>query len=481
MVGNDLIVSIIGTVVERRCVAQGALFFAITTVAPVSCDKPGVHGDGSLLVDVIIAAPRVARQEIRRLKYDVKFGDRCSCLGTVTNTYSPMKERCKNRQLGDAAYILACSEMSVVEHAELGGQKCVRSTQERTGHKYWCEVCKCGFRKPLDLQQHMAGQRHSRNVLSQEKAWSMFCTQAPSWANGQDKMTVDVISTWNDAEIDSFPMGSTRLHPSTMVGSLSPLLKGRFWRYITDRFGSHYPEIAAILHQVDCDAPECLRLKEIFESIESFRVISSFIVSAQSTGQVVDRIFDVACGHGLVGILLAYRFPGAQVLCVDIEQRNAFAAYVAAWGLKGEKEEGWNHPLENVRFVQADLVTIRTQLTTNSIVVATHACNEANKTAVELARASGALWVVVPCCIPNKLYLPNCSAALGDDVRYTLMCGAFANAHSAQLVREIDRRITARQIVIAGGLRDYRVAENLLRPPSGVFHDSSDHHCSDHT
>mmetsp|Transcript_98322 Transcript_98322/g.194833 ORF Transcript_98322/g.194833 Transcript_98322/m.194833 type:complete len:488 (+) Transcript_98322:63-1526(+) len=482
MPGHEVLLSIVGTVIERRCIAEGGIFFAIETVTPSNGDTSATGERGGVIVDIIIAAPMVATQEIRRLKSSVKFGDWCSCIGIVTDTHKPMKDRCKSRDLGNAAYILACSEMSVLEHTAITDpHKSVRLSREKTGHKYWCEVCKCGFAKRAKLQQHLAGQRHRNNVHSQDGAWSLFCSQAPRWAEGQDNTTLDVISAWHDAEIGSFPMGATRLNPSTMVGHLSPMLRGRFWRYLTDRFGQYYPEVAAILHQVDCDAPECLRLKEMFESIEAYRVISNFIASAHAAGQAVDRIFDVACGHGLVGILLGYRFPAAQVLCVDLEQRTAFAAYVAAWKIKGETEKGWDHPLDNVQFIQADLATIGAELTSTSIVVATHACNDANKLAVEMARAKGSLWAVLPCCIPNQLYLPHCSVALGDDVRYALMCGAFASAHDAQMVREIDRRITARQIVIAGGLGNHRVAESLLGLASGAVNDCCDGpHCSGH-
>ena len=58
----------------------------------------------------------------------------------------------------------------------------------------------------------------------------------------------------------------------------------------------------------------------------------------------------------------------------------------------------------------------------------------------------------MPCCIRAELYLGTCSLEVDDDTRYQLLSGAFANAVGAQLVRAVDRRITARPVLIAGGL-----------------------------
>ena len=39
-------------------------------------------------------------------------------------------------------------------------------------------------------------------------------------------------------------------------------------------------------------------------------------------------------------------------------------------------------------------------------------------------------------------------------IRYTLLCGVFAHQYKAQLISQIDSRITNRQIIMAGGLHD---------------------------
>ena len=47
-------------------------------------------------------------------------------------------------------------------------------------------------------------------------------------------------------------------------------------------------------------------MKELFESVEAFRAADNFIIACQRH-RPIRRIVDVACGHGLVGLLLAYR------------------------------------------------------------------------------------------------------------------------------------------------------------------------------
>lgn len=63
---------------------------------------------------------------------------------------------------------------------------------------------------------------------------------------------------------------------------------------------------AEIFLAVAAAHPTHLRLKELIETVESARVIGTEIY-LQSKTAPIDTIFDAACGHGLLGILLAYR------------------------------------------------------------------------------------------------------------------------------------------------------------------------------
>ena len=333
----------------------------------------------------------------------------------------------------------------------------VQTTLETTGHKYYCATCGVGFKKQKNFQQHIDGRTHQRVESERASAWLDFCTDVPTWTNSNDKdkaedAILDVHTQWAYSELSNFPHRSSCIHPSATIESIGPQLRARFWRYLRDSFGKHYSEFAPIFHEVSLSSPRYLRVKELFESLETFKLTSSIILMAQSNNKTIDTVYDLACGHGLVGILLAYRFPKMKIICVDLEARESFLAFQAAWRKLGDSY-GMETPLANIEYREADLLTVRSQVTPSSFLVATHACNEANRDVVDMAHGVGALWAVMPCCIPSNLYLKGGRVVgLDDDTRYMLLSGAFAEANNAQLVKTIHRDITARPILIAGGL-----------------------------
>ena len=210
-------------------------------------------------------------------------------------------------------------------------------------------------------------------------------------------------------------------------------------------------------------------MKELFENLEAFQIVSSVIIMSQDSSAKkkdkdkdnadhlkanhIDTIYDLACGHGLLGILLAYRFPTKKVICVDLEQRQSFYAFRDAFIAKGEPYK--HQPiLSNLEYREADLLTIQQDatLTSSACLVAVHACNEANKYVVDLAKGVDATWAVMPCCIRSKLYLGGAPVLdVDSETRYKLLCGGFAEANDAKVIRSIPRDITARPILIAGG------------------------------
>jgi SAM-dependent methyltransferase len=242
-----------------------------------------------------------------------------------------------------------------------------------------------------------------------------------------------------------------------------------------------------------------LRVKELFETLEAFQIVSSIILMAeekkkkdddgndegiQNERGSIDTIYDLACGHGLLGILLAYRFPTKKVVCVDLEARQSFEAFREAFNEVGECCKGQETPLSNLEYREADLSSVEPEVAvaaakeSTSFLVALHACNEANKDVVDMAQRNDAMWAVMPCCIRSKLYLNGAPVLdLDADARYQLLCGAFAEANDAQLVRAISRHITARPIVIAGGLYPSAVTcSSRLAPTSptvdGITYDA---------
>jgi hypothetical protein len=46
----------------------------------------------------------------------------------------------------------------------------------------------------------------------------------------------------------------------------------------------------------------------------------------------INAFFDLACGHGFVGVLLAYAYPERKVMACDRFRRPAFDIFVRAFG-----------------------------------------------------------------------------------------------------------------------------------------------------
>ena len=320
----------------------------------------------------------------------------------------------------------------------------------------------------------MAGKRHADNVekfASPESVWEEFVAGAPSWTTGCN--ATDVAAVWRNEELSTleFRYRSTCLHPTPVIGTLKSYTRARVWRYMRDVMGlSHYPELAAIMAAADEDDDGHVRVKELFESLESYKVLANFIVAAQRTGlqngyPPIERVVEVACGHGLVGILLAYRFRGLQVHLYDIEKRPTFNAFLRAFEAKGIKlYKDDEKVLPNIQFYEEDMRNAR-PLVQNSIVVCLHGCNEVNELAIEMAmdeKASG--WAVMPCCILKDQYLgEECNVHLSEDnARYNMLCGALAHKYGAQRIAAIDTRITNRPMIIAGGVGYGSVSDNVL-------------------
>ena len=87
-------------------------------------------------------------------------------------------------------------------------------------------------------------------------------------------------------------------------------------------------------------APRWTRVKELVESVEAFRNALAFLAEAETKGErAVDTFFDMACGHGLVGVLIAYAFPEKTVRACDWTRRPAFEAYARVFGAFASLEQ----------------------------------------------------------------------------------------------------------------------------------------------
>ena len=196
-------------------------------------------------------------------------------------------------------------------------------------------------------------------------------------------------------------------------------------------------------------------------SFETYHVVENLLISAQRTcektqSDPIDKVVEIACGHGLVSLLLAYRFPDIQFCLYDLEKRISFDLYMKHFEKHGQKLKTNTKVLPNIQFYECDMRLAEDVITSSSVVVAIHGCNDVNQVSIEMAQVKHAAWVVMPCCIQKDLYLgQHCLFQLEDDdrdVRHSIMCGIIAQRYSAQSVTEIDRRITNRSIIIAGGI-----------------------------
>ena len=255
--------------------------------------------------------------------------------------------------------------------------------------------------------------------------------------------------------LDELPMRATTLQQNVLVASLSPALQLRVWAWVGRRCMPRNPELVRALAACAAACPTALRVKELLESVEAYAVAEAFISGCAVRGRPTHTIADVACGHGMVGLLLAYRFPHSKVVCCDLARRAAFDAMVDAFAREARKLEAWAAPLQNLGFVEGmlDCEAVVSMLGPEACVVALHACTEANFAAVEMAQRHGAKWVLMPCCMRTDACAPaGCQLRrCADDTRHALLCGSLAARYGCELLVQADRRVTNRNIVLCGG------------------------------
>ena len=234
-----------------------------------------------------------------------------------------------------------------------------------------------------------------------------------------------------------------------MVADLPPSQLTLVRSYLSHRFPGS-PELVTCFDQIAERFPTHLRVKELFETIEACHITANYLAELlKSREHPIKTVFDVACGHGLLGVLIAYRFPKIQVVCVDKQQREAYTNYVTVVSELGEKAEGEEKCLSNLGHMEGDLTAI--PYDKDTYVVCIHGCNEATKLALEHARSAQAAWAVVPCCIRDELYdAQRIKCGKDDDLRHAFSCGVIAATYGACKSLTIDRGITNRNIVILG-------------------------------
>ena len=282
---------------------------------------------------------------------------------------------------------------------------------------------------------------------------------------------------WTPSRLDEFDLAS-----QAMVSMLDDAGRSALDYYLAHAL-PQWPEMPCIVAHIATRHPTSLRVKELVESVECFRLVGQFFYERWKQ-RGLTTLLDLACGHGLVGVLLAYRFPQLRVVCVDLERRRCWAHYQEAWGVEGRAAEGHAAPLDNLTFREADVADVtrwdaraagteQQLMGPHTAVVCCHACNEANLIVLQAARQCSADWAVMPCCLPDGIYGFDCRKLADDGVRYSIMIGLIAGQFNAAKVRLIDRRITNRNLLLLGPSRTGGTAvssTDVLLPQSGRTH-----------
>ena len=251
---------------------------------------------------------------------------------------------------------------------------------------------------------------------------------------------------WRPGMLGKFKMRASTLDQQEMVAQLGDDLQDLIKVYLRQAFPSRGGDdslVVRALVRVVAEHPKSLRVKELFETMETFKQVEPVISKLRRLegDDGVDHIFDMACGHGLLGILLAHRFAECKVTCVDLVKRGTYANYVETFSSCGVE-------LSNVVFLEADMSTAA--VPPRSFLACIHACNEANVACLSIAKKAKASYGCMPCCIREGLYGITCRH-LDDDVRHALLVGSCMKDCGAHIVRQIDRRITNRHLIFFGG------------------------------
>lgn len=306
---------------------------------------------------------------------------------------------------------------------------------------YRCAACACGFSKLKQLTQHEAGKKHAAAGARAAEAAAAFATSA--WGDAAHAAAARApfdLAAFVAGLPTRSPTGEM-VSPSLLVADLGGERRASLFRHLHDELPA---ATAAAVAAACARSPKHARVKELLESIAVYAIVARRYFFGPGASAPPTRVFDLACGHGFLGHLLAAS-TRAEVTSVDLERRDAFSIWSDSFG---------DADLETPAFVEGDLRASRPG--PEDLVVAIHACGDANAAAVDLAEGSGAPWLVAPCCLRAATFASKRSArstmpSLPDDQRYALLCGAFAATFDASLAVAVDARITKRNIVLAGG------------------------------
>ncbi|KAL7530891.1 hypothetical protein ACHAXR_003736 [Thalassiosira sp. AJA248-18] len=275
------------------------------------------------------------------------------------------------------------------------------------------------------------------------------------------------------------PRSANVICSNSMVNDLADAAKKKLKEYIMERCPGS-AEIVDIIFWVAKTQPNELRTKELCETLEAVTLIGASINallassdSSDSSSTIDSRrrretmtIYDLACGHGLGGALLAYRFPEiVRVVCIDMERRPCWITYREAFekfGIKARKDD--TAVMTNLTFQVGDIMATTGDDDDNSIfqpargdyLMCLHGCNELSPFVLTTALKYGTGFAVMPCCLRDGLLGVSTTSSnnnwgiIDDTARYALQVGYLAGKFNCSKVVAISHFITNRFLIIIG-------------------------------
>jgi len=216
--------------------------------------------------------------------------------------------------------------------------------------------------------------------------------------------------------------------------------------------------------------PQHLRTKELCETLESVTLIGADINALLNkendpTGKRKRSmtIYDLACGHGLGGMLLAYRFPFINVICIDMEKRPCWTSYRAAFekfGVKANKQDT-SVTANLTLFRVGDIMSSEVfQPSNGDYLMCLHGCNELSPFVLSTGQSYKTGFAVMPCCLRDGMLGLTTSSSnnnwgIADDTaRYSIQVGYLAGKFGVAKVAAISQCITNRFLIIIGDYWD---------------------------
>ncbi len=360
-----------------------------------------------------------------------------------------------------------------------------RGTEIGSAQKgYWCEHCGVGFNKHKSYLEHLAGKRHKKVVAEGDLVWeeySTLCTESMFYDASVTQM--DVARAWS---LDSFMEGlrargrsskkkavtrlsmvgatasastktgnnlyaggGNQIDPRLRLGDLPPSKLGGLFRYLHETSSG----IPCLPDMVEALPPIYVRIKELLESIEVYHQFRELILKRSGkigkNSKRISHVYDIGCGHGLVGMLIAASCPHIEVISIDMVPRESFVAQKEAFAAAG-------NPLTNLRFETGDLSffdekNFNEDANQHALILCVHGCKELTHESIEVARERDWPWLAIPCCLQAEDQLGKETALRiqSDHTRYSFLCGAIAAQHQPDIITTMDSRVTGRNIVMA--------------------------------